>query len=180
MLVLDKLGRYKLARLWINDFRNRQLIFNKIKQTKVKANLFDLQKSQIVCEVKLPRNSSYYALLGCNFVPDSTGYLTVNIYYSEEKNIEVFKDSLLNNINEVVLFGIKEEYVNSILSYFENLEKDIIIPSGIINFNIGAYSEIGSSNILFTQLTEVLMALITKDLNKLDLEQLNLIVSKKI
>lgn len=153
---------HKKCRIWINDVPEIQYQVTDIIEETFEANMV-LNKAKIItAELLLPRNASYYALLGAKFIPDNSGEMIATVKLSDsEKN--VFRNAITYDF-ETVFCGIPDEYGNSILKYIKDNISKLSFPSGKLCFDIGAYGIIGSSQLIFSQLTEVILKLLLLDL----------------
>ncbi|PYE43195.1 hypothetical protein HUB98_12165 [Paenibacillus barcinonensis] len=118
---------------------------------------------KLALELKLPRNSSYYALLGAEYIPNQTSKLKITVKH--RNNSDVLYNSKLG-LNEAIYAGISTEYAQSILSNAE----DRIVESnwkfaGSIAFVIGAHSVVGSSEVVFSKVVNILLALLSNELS---------------
>ncbi|WP_103109704.1 hypothetical protein [Brevibacillus reuszeri] len=164
MKVFFDLGKYRKAVLWKNEL---PLLPRDIDhETKFSLQLNEpvvSENKKLALELKLPRNSSYYALLGVEFVPNQTSELLVNIKLNDS-NGPSYNSEI--ELHEEIFSGIPSDYANSII----NSAKEKILESnwqyaGNLTFVIGAHSLIGSSDSIFSKVTKTLIALLSMDLS---------------
>lgn len=136
-----------------------------------------INKYELALELYYPRNTSNYGMLGAIFWPNNSNELEIIIKYSENIK-EVYSTSLVSEY-DTVFFGINEEYCDTIAeSAVKTIKEYQEFPSGKIEFYMGAYSEVGSSQILFSKLTEIIIKLIL--VNNKDNDVMDKIVSENM
>ena len=88
-----------------------------------------------------------------------------------------YTSDLMSDSYDKVLVGISEEYGNSILdSAVETIIEMGGITPGDINFSIGSHAECGSSKVVFSQVTRILLKLSQYDLlNMTEIEIVNVL-----
>lgn len=164
MNVVFDLGKSRKAVLWKGEF---PLLPNEADHELVTTLQLSKpvvsENKKLALELKLPRNSSYYALLGVEYIPNQTSELKIIVKHS--KNNDVLYNSELG-LNEEIYAGISTEYANSIISN----TKDSILDTnwqfaGSIAFVIGAHSVIGSSEAVFSKVVKILLALLSNELS---------------
>jgi len=159
------LKSYKKMRLWINE----ELEFQpEIKTVFTKTidnhsyGIHNINDKSIIVEIFFPRNYSYYGLLGIKYSSDNK--LSINISINEENNLK-YQDSLSysdKNLN----IGLSEEYSTAIMDTAILKLNELQIPSGNFEFNIAISDSIGSSNKVFSIITNILLELlIVRDYN---------------
>lgn len=162
--ILD-LGKFRKAVVWKDE---SPLIIDKADyelKTLLQLNEPIVSKYQkLVLELKLPRNSSYYALLGVEYNPNQNSELMIEIQVKDSNTI-FYKSKL--QLHEDIYSGIPTEYANSIISS----AKEKILESnwkyaGSLVFLLGAHSLIGSSETVFSKATKILIALLTNEFSE--------------
>lgn len=157
--------------MWINESltiidsnHDGEIIYRQ--NTELKAT-----SKKIIVELFIPRACSNYALLGLDFI--STNEKKSNIKISiDEQECKIYKNSIALPFDKVN-WGIMDEYKQGILnSIYKHIN---ILPSGIINYNISAHGEIGSSIVAFEIVSDILLSLLQyNDINeKTGLQLLN-------
>jgi hypothetical protein len=164
VIIMKDLGKFRKAMLWKDEL---PFILNEADhefETSLQLTKpVDSERKKLAIELKLPRNSSYYALLGVEFIPNQSLELKVKIKLSNNNGI------LYNSefeLNEDIYSGIPTEYSNSII----NSTKEKLLESnwqyaGSLTFVTGAHSLIGSSEVVFSKVTKTLIALLMKELS---------------
>jgi len=161
MIEINDLEKHKKCRVWLNEKPDIYYNAQDIIVENFDANMSVSQNKRITIEILLPRNASYYGLLGAEFIPDNSGMTTVRIAVSDCEN-NIFENHMSYNFEKVIC-GIPREYGNSVLNYIKaNIEK-INLPSGKLNFNIGAHGIIGSSCSVFGVLSGIVLMLLQID-----------------
>jgi hypothetical protein len=164
--VIIDLGRFRKVVLWKNELPSLpNEADHKLEISLQLTKPVVSENKKLAMELKLPRNSSYYALLGVEFIPNpnQTSELRMKI------KIRNSSDDLYNSeleLNEEIYSGIPSEYANSII----NSAKEVVVESswqhpGSITFTLGAHSLVGSSEAIFSKVTKVLMALLKNELS---------------
>jgi hypothetical protein len=159
------LGRYREAVLWEAEYPSIHNAVDKQLEMTVQLSCPKVSENQkFALELKLPRNSSYYALLGAEYTPNNTSELKITIYLRDESGI-LFQSDL--GLSEEVYQGIPTEYGNAILSSV----RECIIASnwnyaGCLTVNFGAHSLIGSSELMFSKVAKILIILLSAALSK--------------
>lgn len=158
------LGKFRKAVLWKDEFPLfPQEADHNLETSLLLSKPLVSQKKKIALELKLPRNSSYYALLGVEYIPNQTSEVKIIVKHSINNNI-LYNSDLEQN--EEVYAGISTEYAKSISSN----TKDRLLESnwqysGSIAFVIGAHSVVGSSEAVFSKVVKILLALLANELS---------------
>lgn len=148
------------ANIWINE----KPIINSCCYSKlIVAEKVELYANSInlITELFIPRAHNNYALLGINFSANNTGKVIVNFNLNNINN-KTYNDSIALPFDKVI-WGIMDEFKEGIiLSINEHLRMQAL-PSGIINYNISAYGEAGSSVDMFKKVSDILLSLLVCD-----------------
>lgn len=166
MITLDNLGGLMKGRLWINTSPNLPCKTNKTLSITIEANNESrINLTSIVLEILLlPRHISNYALLGAKFTPNIGKSLHIRVSVSKFDG-ELLKDSIAMPEDEVRI-GIPEEYSQTIIDTAKNVANRIGgLPSGVLEFYVGAHGYVGSSNQIFSKVTSVILKLMTVNLD---------------
>lgn len=161
------MNNYKRCKLWINDVESSlgTTSENTITTFVPSVPTKSIGKIQIAIEISLPKNMSNYALIGFEYVPSEQNIDKTNITVCINKQSREFPNDTLAMKNDKVYFGISEEFGQSILdTVVETLNEMGGFSSGDIIFNIGSYSECGSSKSIFCKATKVILMLSQFDL----------------
>ena len=160
------LKKYRKCKLWVNETGG--LPFIKAENAIEKDVPSNIKKAtevvQIALELSLPRNSSYYALVGFECKSGNNQSNTkITVLMSKEK-LNYSSETLSDSYDKVIM-GISEEYGQSVLeSAIETINEMGEFTYGEITFNVGAYAECGSSKAVFAQVTRILIKLSQVDL----------------
>ncbi|MDQ0875948.1 hypothetical protein QFZ77_004607 [Paenibacillus sp. V4I3] len=163
-----KLTKYKKCRLWVDDYGFPgskdvgKIIDKNIPSSMLKRDV----ASKNVIEVSLPRNTSNYALVGFEFMPDLAGNMTeVSVHVSSEQT--TYSNETLA-ISNNVFSGIPDEFALSVLeSAIEAINEIGGFSPGRLIFNIGAYSDSGSSIMIFRLATSALIKISQFDIENM-------------
>lgn len=174
MILSMSLKKYRKCKLWVNEivglpFTNTENIIEKDIPSSIKKTTDIVQ---MALELSLPRDSSYYALVGfeCKaFNNQSNPKITVSM--SKEKLN--YSSETLSGSYDRIFKGISEEYGQSVLdSAVETINELGGFSSGEIHFNTGAHAECGSSKAIFAQTTRILIKLGKLDLLNMTEEEI--------
>jgi hypothetical protein len=118
--------------------------------------------TRLALEMFLHKDAGYYGMLGVEYYPELCSDKIKIAFNYTTKNALKYDDTLLQCSGEVFL-GLMKEYLpytrKSVRDYLYNSNK---MPSGVLNFNIAAHNEVGSSPKLFGVISEMLIELIVK------------------
>lgn len=161
MIELSNLGKYQRARIWETNIpqRSEQIEKDTKKISILKADK-NLKERCIALEIYYPRNASNYGMLGLRFIPSKSNETIIKTFVVIDNNVK-FNNSLVSEYDEVYL-GIESDYSEIILESAEKYILDNEIRfSGIIEFCYGAYSPVGSSPMVFSKLTTLLLGIVS-------------------
>jgi hypothetical protein len=179
MIYLDNLGSQQKGRLWVNECPEMKSKIIDIMERSINGvGGISYGGKSIVLELLLPRNASNYALLGATYTPSDSNELNVKINVGISDD-EVLKDNLAFKSDEVHI-GIPAEYASMILDSAVDTLKDFKISAGTLSFNTGAHGYTGSSKMIFSRVTKILVKLIFKDIIKLSEEELKELVALEL
>ncbi|WP_339223356.1 hypothetical protein [Paenibacillus sp. FSL H8-0332] len=162
--VTNDLGKFRKAVIWKNELPSIPIkLGQELEITLELSRPIVSEDKKLALELKLPRNSSYYALLGIEFIANQTSKLIIKTVIGDSSN-SMFHSELEQG-KENIYSGIPAEYAEIIL----NSAKEIAIESkwlysGRITFACGAHSVVGSSEAIFSKVTKVLMVLLQNEL----------------
>jgi len=179
MIFLDNLGGLKRGRFWIN-----QLPFRLEPSARSLVDSFDHYNSlfipafRICCEIALlPREISNYGLLGLEFSPLEGHSVQYEIFYLENNRV-LLEDNIAMR-SEQVYIGIPKEFAIAIKDVMEKLNGSEI-PVGKYSFITSAYGAVGSSKVIFSKLTSILLKLACANPNVLNGETTKLLIADEI
>ena len=176
MIILDNLGVNVKGRLWIDDLPGVELKCIKILEKNLTAN----QESKwhyrrVALELARRRHVSNYALLEAVFKPNDSKVLTLQVFVSEDLG-EPMPDAQ-TMLHDKVRWGIPQQYSEAIINIAtQNIDSNGSFPAGVLSFSVGAHAEAGSSNMIFSQVTQVLLLLISFECKDLSDDELKIIV----
>ncbi len=170
----------KKCNVWINDRPNIDFKVMKVLNEEIlKDKWIRWDSISYLIEVNiLCRHCSNYALLGMTFTYEDSNKLIVEVK-SGDKDGPVINNTLVSESDEVHA-GIPLEYSEEVLKCAKSYLNSINCSSGIITFDIGGHGYIGSSEIMFKQVTEILLKLLNNksgedihEIEKIVFQQLN-------
>lgn len=170
MFDVKDIKKHKRARVWINESPKVQYKFTEIIKENFNSNSYNCENKSITVEILLPRNSSYYGLLGASYISNNSGILNVEVMMNNLEEF-LFKENIAPDFEDVWC-GIPEEYCKSILKYIHNNIDNLIIPSGKLFFNIGAYGLIGSSSHIFSLLTKLILTILDLEIKNCEFDNI--------
>jgi len=181
MIILDNLGNYKRGRLWINE-----VPFEFTDASNQLSSFFDvdtpaLRKPYQICvEVSLrPREISNYGLLSLRYEPVAKSKkVEYNIlYYLKAK--ELYEDNIALK-SDIVYKGITKSYANAIAESIQGLKDTFALPEGFYLFDKSAQSMVGSSPVVFSTLTSILLRVLSNNLELLRDQEIKDIIADEI
>jgi hypothetical protein len=143
---------------WINELPILEKIESKTKKTQIPARENIRKKcfwTKVALEVYLHKNAGNYALLGLEYEPNESGFLNIDIQYVVDN--EKHYDSDLTKFNNYKYLGLPEECTDMIL---ETIKSNKSFSSGTLKIPIAANCEVGSSPLVFSKVTSLLLELI--------------------
>ncbi|WBW97427.1 hypothetical protein [Oceanirhabdus sp. W0125-5] len=163
MIILDNLDKYRRGRVWIDELPN--MSYDVIQQLhsfiEIKSNS-EIQAANLALELSLPRGASNYALVGLRYTPTKNKVVEIKVNVSRNTG-EIINDNIASQIDQVHV-GIPLEYANVVLNTARSVIQEINdYPSGIIEFNLGAHGLIGSSQVIFSKITSIIIKLLCKN-----------------
>jgi hypothetical protein len=156
------LGKYRKARVWLNEFPDAKCPTEAAQEIIVAATCHSMQTKQAAVEVFVPVGPrSMYGLLGGEFTPSATGQLKVTIIsISSAANGKLLPSSLLS-LSDQVHVGLPGEYCEAVKEGIRLAQKEIAVAPGELVISYAAYGEIGSCAAVFKHLAAVLVKLVS-------------------
>lgn len=164
----------------INNYNFKTYKFNRI------SNGYNTPLNKeigIVLELFLTRNASNYALLGLEYEYLNQNLFSIDILYNEENNFNYKSDLLTEYFNEYVYCGLNKEYLSCVVKSINDfIDYNNLDIRGKLKINIGANSELGSSNSIFYFITQVLLSILNDllDINLISAELVKSIIEKNL
>ncbi|QDH21686.1 hypothetical protein [Saccharibacillus brassicae] len=163
MKVVIDLDKFRKVMVWKDEYPihpNKKV--NELETSLQLSMPMVSEYKKIAVELKLPRNSSYYALLGGEYIPNQTSQLKIKVYVNKDSNV-LYNSELVSE--EDIYLSIPNEYANVII----NTVKDAMIKSnlqlaGTLSFALSAHSRVGSSEAIFSKITKILIGLLVNEL----------------
>ncbi len=123
----------------------------------------------ICIEAKLhPRHISNYAMVGMRYLNDKKSKTDIVVNYEGKK---ILCQSQVLPFNKDIYVGLDKEFADAIKGFFDEypIRK---LPAGTIEIFTGGYDEVGSSNISFKKVMELLIFVFKNidELNCMDLK----------
>jgi len=179
MINLNNLGNHQRGRLWINECPEiKSKIIGTIQKTVEGVGKISEYKQSAVLELLLPRNASNYALLGVTYIPLNSKKIDIKINVGIADDV-VLKDNIASTSDEVHI-GIPEAYALTIMDSAVETLKELEFPSGILLFDIGAHGYVGSSKMIFSRITKMLVKIISKNVRAFSEEELQELVALEL
>lgn len=179
MIELDNLGGYRKGRLWLDDLPEIGYKAIKVLKSSVESENHKWGLKTIALELLLaPREISNYGLLGVKYIPSEDNYLNIEVKVSE------FDERLLTGTiamsTDEVHVGIPEDYAEAIMATMQDFQKNFSLSSGTLLFDYGAHGHVGSSKIIFSKITKILMNLLSTNSKDLTNEEYKKLVASEL
>ena len=148
------------VRVWVGELPER--IEGKVlTATKACAEDANAPKDAIIAvEMKIDISPSYmYGLLGGIFHKEASGNFRTLIRVTKNKGRE-FVDSLAQYSSDRVIWALPQEYSDAVL---QTIMRHKLAPCGTLEINCAACSEVGSNQVIFACLTQVLIAAVLEN-----------------
>jgi len=163
MIILDNLEKHRRGRVWTDEMPN--ISYDVIQQLhsfiEIKSNS-KIRATNLALELSLPRGASNYALVGFRYVPTKNKVVEIKVNVSSNTG-EIINDTTASQIDQVHV-GMPLEYANVVLNTARSVIQEINdYPSGILEFNLGAHALIGSSQVIFSKITSIIIKLLCKN-----------------
>ncbi|MDP5275122.1 hypothetical protein [Chengkuizengella axinellae] len=181
MINLKNLGHYRKGKLWINDLP--RMDYDNIDRIELLLTInkgLKIKPCSLALELLLsPRQVSNYAFLGVDFIPNNENKLVITVCVSHDEGEKL--DNNIASSSDEVHIGLPKEYGEAILSSVQKTLSEIPnFSGGILNFNIGAHGLVGSSQLSFSKVTEIIVKLLAIDPNISDDYQLEDVILKSL
>ena len=159
-----ELGFHRKARVWIYD--KPQILYPAIETVSLDIERSLSRNSQKektgALEILIPVGGRFfYGLLGAEFIPNDSGNFTVEVLISTDQE-RIYKQSIASKLDQIRV-GLPSEYSQSVINGItEPLNKETLrkLGSGLLRFNQGAYSNVGSSNKIFRHIATTVVQLL--------------------
>lgn len=153
MILFENNTGYKKVCIWKDE-----MPFNYAGQDKlcsyVGASDISWHIGTICIEAKLhSRHISTYAMICMRYTDNLKNKANIIINYGRKKSF--FKSQVLP-FNKMVYVGLDKEFVDAIEEFFQDYTLEQL-PSGTIEILTGGYDEVGSSNVTFKKVMELLV-----------------------
>lgn len=181
MIILKNLGQYRKGKLWINELPIMDYdIIDKLELSLTIKNGMEVKPCSLALELLLsPRQVSNYAFLGVDFTPNNENKLEITVRISCDEG-EILEDNIASQSDEVHI-GLPKEYGQAILRGAQKTLNEIPnFSGGTLNFNIGAHGLIGSSQLSFSKVAEIIIKLLIIDPNNSDENQLEDVILESL
>ncbi|WP_156970744.1 hypothetical protein [Andreprevotia chitinilytica] len=162
MVSLFRIGHYSELKVWdgcspIPEFVYSQQIHKSFEFGGHSAPI--LGGRVVVAEVYMPKGPRVvYGLLGCQFVPNLTGQLTVWISLGDS-DLRAYADARCNGVEPIHL-GIPVEFLDAIVSGVDAALKLGDAISGELTFCFGAFGVSSSNSSVFQSLANFLLQMV--------------------
>lgn len=164
MIVLDNLGKYRKGKLWKNQMPNiESTVIEILRKSIYETERIQWESSNIALELLLaPREVSNYALLGATYIPNGGEKLEIRVKVSAGDD-KLFEDAIALSCDEVHV-GIPKDYAEAIVNATEKTIREIkSFSPGVLEFSIGAHGYVGSSKLIFSKITDIILKIMSKN-----------------
>lgn len=178
MITLNNLGQNRRGRIWIKDLPELEYkVIDKISTSIQLQQNNDIKPSQLALELLLSRRDmSNYAFLGVRFTPKNGNKVNICVHVGIDED-EPLDDHIAKKSDRVFV-GIPWEYAEEIIISAKKVIQEISqFPSGDLEFYLGAHSEVGSSKMTFSKVTEIILGLLITEPDSSDVNKIERIVS---
>ncbi len=178
MININNIGNLKKCRIWLEELPSIECktveVLSSVLET---SNCMSRNNQKIAIELFVaPR---YYAFLGVEYVYKETS--NIEIHVNITKDSEGIVTDTLALPSDKVHSGISNEYAQTILNTTIKVFKKLgDIPSGILTFNVGGFSDYGSNQVIFSKVTSILIRLLVGNQGSIELEQLESVVKNEV
>ena len=128
-------------------------------------------------ELLLPRNSSFYAALGAQYLPsNAAGNTIIEVRYAKKRMMNYMSAHAYNK--KTVFIGLPQEYSESIISIAREYLAVKEVPAGRIVFDSAAHCEVGSSPLIFMIATKIILDILCNSVYPLSDSEIKSICEK--
>jgi hypothetical protein len=180
LILLDNLGDNIKGRLWIDELSEAYTDYIGIlEKSFIVSSELGWEYRRIALELAQRRHSSNYALLEVSFEPGISKELILKVVVSADLG-EPMHDAQTMLYDEV-RWGIPQQYSEAIINTAAQYINEFGgFPAGVLSFSLGAHAKIGSSNMIFSKVTQLLLKLISYECKDLADEELKAIIHTDI
>lgn len=153
MFLFESNNGYRKVCIWKDEIPFKYIGQNTL-HLRTEAGDANWHIGTICIEAKLnPRHISNYAMICMKYMDNQKNKTDIIINFGREKLSFI---SQVLPFNKAVCMGLDKEFADAIDEFFEEypLEK---LPGGTIEILCGGYDEVGSSNVAFKKVMELLM-----------------------
>jgi hypothetical protein len=162
-----KFERARKARIWCGDLPSCPLLEGNEFRTDLRVDKVTTDARDVAAEVAIPLGGRrLYGLLGASYIPDNSKNLRIAIPYSEDRG-DLFVGALSDPV-EPAYCGLTSEYAQGILEEVRQHDDTSDYAAGILRFNRGAHSLVGSTPVVFSNLSRLILLLIFNDKTNFD------------
>lgn len=178
MINIDNIGNLKKCRVWLEELPSTEYkvveVLSSILET---SDCMNRNNQSIAVELFVaPR---YYAFLGVEYVYKETNNLETYVNITEDSGKKITDSLALPS--DKVHSGLSNEYAQTILNTSIKVSKNLSnVPSGVLTFNVGGYSDYGSNQVIFSKVTSILIRLLVGIQGNIELEELKNIVRNEL
>lgn len=178
MIIIDNIGNLKECKVWLNESPLEKFEVSNTLSSLVKHSHSVTRNNQSIA-VELFVAPRYYAFLGVDYIYKKTKDIEIIVNVAKKEG-RIITDSLALPSDNVNL-GISDEYAQTILNTSLKVCKNLSnIPSGVLIFNVGAHSDYGSNQVIFSKVTSILMRLFDNDQSKIEITELKSIIQNEL
>lgn len=153
MLLFESDNGYKKVCIWKDEIPFKYVGQNTL-HSSVESGDTNWHIGTIGIEVKLhPRHISNYAMVFMKYTDNQKNKTDIIINFGREN---LFYKSQVLPFNKAVCVGLDKEFADAIDEFFKEYSLGRL-PSGTIEILSGGYDEVGSSNVAFKKVMELLI-----------------------
>lgn len=143
--------------------QNVEILQSELKATDTKVPAINA----VSVELQLPQDADYYGLLGAEFIADeSENTLTIEVCYNHKQAHKPYYNNL-SLTKEMVFVGLQKEYAAAVLCAAVQYFQKNNTYKGKLRFSMAAHCLVGSSEKMFSNLTQLLLRLLGTDKDSL-------------
>jgi hypothetical protein len=178
MININNIGNLKKCRVWLEELPLKEYkpyeVLSSILET---FNCMSRNSQKIAIEMFVaPR---YYAFLGVEYAYKETNNIEIHVNVTNDSE-EIVTDTLALP-SDKVHSGISNEYAQTILKTSTKVFKNLgVIPSGVLTFNVGGFSDYGSNQVIFSKVTSILVRLLISNQSSTEIEQIENMVKIEV
>jgi len=155
----------KVIQYWIDELPEIKIentLNERVTLEVLNNNQYKKEIYAIALEIYLHRTASNYGLLGLKYIPNHVeNEINASIYYTNNNSLNYKSILRVERSNEYIYSGIPRFYLAGILETLKNyLKNNKDFVGGELIISVGTNCEVGSSDHIFSILTEMLLEIL--------------------